>query len=192
MITTGILKQATPYHHIFLDGKVPLISFFPCRPAEDKPLSYMVNSGFLTSLQKELLARLLSMTNPDRSHDEYLKVVSSGIAIDVKWFAGVLRSEQNPITERQHSPEQPLVWEIAGQIDSWLSKTTITGLIALLNISYREQTNLSYQVKEWGFDDISQHVVELVDDLSGEEYLELAYHLSGTLIEQLSVDKEAA
>jgi hypothetical protein len=114
-----------------------------------------------------------------------LSVVARGIAIDTKWFRSVLRQQQQ---------QQPInnLWELAGQIDSWLSKTTISGLVALLNISYREQTNISYQVKEWGFDDISQHVIEMIDDLSGEEYLELAYYLSGLLIEQLVVDKEAA
>jgi hypothetical protein len=185
MISVGFLKEDTPYQHIFLDGKIPLISIFPCRPSEDKPLSYVVNSGLLTSLQKELLARLLNSSNPDRTHEECLSVVARGIAIDTKWFRSVLRQQQQ---------QQPInnLWELAGQIDSWLSKTTISGLVALLNISYREQTNISYQVKEWGFDDISQHVIEMIDDLSGEEFLELAYYLSGLLIEQLVVDKEAA
>lgn len=184
ILVTGFLKEATPYHHIFLDGKIPLISCFPCRPAEDKPLSYVVNSGLLTSLQKELLARLLNISNPDRSHDECLSVVNRGIAIDTKWFHSVLQ-------QQQQQPETNL-WELAAQIDSWLSKTTISGLVALLNISYREQTNLSHQIKEWGFDDISERVIDLVDDFSGEEYLELAYYLSGALIEQLVIDKEAA
>ncbi|MBK1987271.1 hypothetical protein A0J48_006935 [Sphaerospermopsis aphanizomenoides BCCUSP55] len=186
MLETGILKECTPYHHIFLDGKVPLVSVFPCRPSENKPLSFMVNSGFLTALQKELLARLLQQANPDKTHDDCLKAVRNGIAIDVKWFAGVFRSEQKP------QPKEQNLWELAGQIDAWLSSTTITGLVALLNISYREQTNLSHQVKEWGFDDISQHVIEMVDDLSGEEYLELAYYLSATLIEHLVIEREAA
>lgn len=183
MITTGILRESSPYHHIFLEGKVPLLSKNPCRPAEDKPLSYMINSGLLTSLQKELLARLLNHANPDKSHGDCLHAIHKGVAIDCKWFAGLVHS---PYDLRL---PQPTSWEIAGQIEAWLNNNQTMALVALLNIACREQTNLSHQVKEWGFDDIPGHVIKLIDDLDGQEYLEIAYHLSTSLLETLSLEE---
>jgi hypothetical protein len=188
MIETGILKEATPYHHIFLDGKVPLLSIFPCRPGENLPFSYTVNPGFLTSLQKELLARLLNQVNPDKTHDQCLRAVTDGVAIDVKWFAGVLRSQE--VEQSQLSKNK--LWDIAGRVDAWLTKSAAMGLVALLNIAVREQTNLSYQIKEWGFDDIPGHVIDLIDDFSNEEYLEVAYHISTGLMEGFAIQEESA
>jgi hypothetical protein len=185
MIETGILKEATPYHHIFLDGKVPLLSIFPCRPGENLPFSYTVNPGFLTSLQKELLARLLNQVNPDKTHDQCLRAVNNGVAIDIKWFAGVLRSPQG---ESPHNSKSEVL-NIVSQIDAWLSESAALGLVALLNIAVREQTNVSYQVKEFGFDDIPRHVIELIDNLSADEYLSISYHISTGLLEYSAIQE---
>ncbi|BAZ31165.1 hypothetical protein NIES4074_36370 [Cylindrospermum sp. NIES-4074] len=56
----------------------------------------------------------------------------------------------------------------------------------MLAIAIREQSNLSAQIKEWGFTDIPTDVVQAIDDFQDIEYLEICTFIAAAVLDDLA------
>ncbi|BAZ50530.1 hypothetical protein NIES4103_31460 [Nostoc sp. NIES-4103] len=80
-VAIGLLKEITPFNYIFPDGKVPLISIYPCRPNESEPLCFYIDGELLTDIQIEALSFMWLKHNPDKSYEEAYTFIRMGYPI---------------------------------------------------------------------------------------------------------------
>lgn len=85
-IAVGILKEITPYNHIFRNGRVPLISIYPCRPCEYKPPCLYIDGEILSDIQIEALTWLYFNENLDKSYEDAYVAIRMGYPIEEEFF----------------------------------------------------------------------------------------------------------
>ncbi|WP_445626445.1 hypothetical protein [Nostoc sp. DSM 114167] len=75
------------------------------------------------------------------------------------------------------------------------NRTQATGLNVLIFLAVREQTTVTYQYEEIGYDDIPQQIVNLCDRLDDDDLLDLAGRITLALIAEensAALDEENA
>lgn len=70
--------------------------------------------------------------------------------------------------------------DIITHVEQNFSRAQATGLNCLIFLSIREQTSVSYQHEELGFDDIPQQIVTWCDRLDVDALLELTARITPT------------
>lgn len=177
MILTGILAPNCPFICAFPKGEVPLLSRIPKRLKGSEESLYLIHPDYISSVQREMIFREYVKAEPRITREIFSVYFQEGIGIDVRWFDEILIratcKDENAVS----------LWEIAGFIDKYLPSVKLPKMIALLNVAHQEQTTISYQIKEWGVEGIPADCLELIDDLEGKDYLEIAFHLSLSVLD---------
>ncbi len=75
--------------------------------------------------------------------------------------------------------------DIVGHIEQNFNRTQATGLNSLIFLALREQTTVVHQRKEWGFEDIPQHIAAWCDELTDDDLLEVATAITTGLLDNL-------
>jgi hypothetical protein len=87
-IAIGTLKNRTIFHSAFPSGEVPLVSVFPCRPADEGLMSFFVDGELLTSLQIEALSFIWMSQNRNKTYHDAYTLIRLGYPIPERFFAG--------------------------------------------------------------------------------------------------------
>ncbi|MHC5853786.1 hypothetical protein [Nostoc sp.] len=75
--------------------------------------------------------------------------------------------------------------DIITHIEQNFNRTQATGLNCLIFLSLREQTTVAYQRKEWGFDDIPEHIIAWCDSLQEDGLIQLAEEITAGLLDEI-------
>lgn len=70
-----------------------------------------------------------------------------------------------------------------------LERPSACGLAALILIAQREQTNVTYQYKEWNFSDIPRDIIDYVDHFDDIFQLAIAQRITDRLNKDLTHEK---